>query len=592
MGQVGGQPENHRSKADVQSVENVLRLATQELETLHQGLITQMSQDIMRLRSEKSRLVEEVETLQSQQRQLQSQRFQALSEQQLAQQQIWAKQLAQTLAIHLQKQLATRLDQLAAASTSGNGSLNDAPLANRHSDNAYRLLASLDAALGNTFKSIQQELSSYHSLLSQQLSQMYSLEQQGEAILESLVSRLREQLQTEASRLQMEAQLTPPNLPQMGVGSMLATNGVATQPKLDRLSQPEPLPVIPPPAAEPDRSLPSAKPQPKGFSQIQLGLILVLLSSITLSFQNVVVRVILKENSILGLFTIGGFVKPSMSNSLLLLLMRMLMVAPLMFLLAPRLHPPIWLDLKQVLTVRKNRPLLLRVIGSGFFLFLSQFLIYLALGNISTGIATTIFFIYPAVTVLLSWRFFGDRPSFFLTLSIVTIYLGCFLAIPMGKANPMGNPTLGAAAAIVSGIAFAFYVILTQICAQKLKLHPIPFSFINFWTILFSSSVSLLFFPLNPAEPINWMGLWGGACMLAMTTLVGYLLNNYGIPLIGGAFASVVGASGPAFTVLLAWFIIGEQLQTKDQIIGVVLVTLWVAAIGIEKMRKTSQPSK
>ena len=167
MGQVGGQPENYRSKADVQSVENVLRLATQELETLHQGLITQMSQDIMRLRSEKSRLVEEVETLQSQQRQLQSQRFQALSEQQLAQQQIWAKQLAQTLAVHLQKQLATRLDQLAVASASGNGSSTDAPLANRHSDNAYRLLASLDAALGNTFKSIQQELSSYHSLLSQ-----------------------------------------------------------------------------------------------------------------------------------------------------------------------------------------------------------------------------------------------------------------------------------------------------------------------------------------------------------------------------------------------------------------------------------------
>jgi drug/metabolite transporter (DMT)-like permease len=619
MGQLGSQPEkSNANSGDFKRVENALRLATQELENLHQGLITEMTQDIARLRAEKARLQGDIDELQVQYQKLRSQQFASLSEQQLAQQQLWAKQLAQALATHLQKLLTQRLEQLAVnLPTNGLGA--DTSISNKHSENTYRLLASLDSTLNTAFKSLQQELNSYQSLLSQQLSQMYSLEQQGEAILESLVARLREQLQNEAVRLQAEQRTVQtvsrpesysaesPDSSRLPTPSNGITNGnggvsqVADRPRVSQTAHPTIVPV--PLEPEAPAAIPKPAPQPRQFTQIQLGLILVLLSSLTLSFQNVVVRIILFKRSIFGLFDLGGFISLAnpelgvtplfvISNSLLLLLMRMILVAPLMIIFAPRLYPGIWRDLKQLISVKRNRPLLSRVVLSGFCLFLSQFLIYIALGNIPTGIATTIFFIYPAVTVLLSWWIFQERPTFFLTMSIITIYLGCFLAGTVGRVAVGANPTWGTIAAVLSGVAFAAYVILTQICAQKLKLHPIPFSFINFCTILLSSAVSLLIFPIGQNAAINWQGLWGGACVLALTTLVGYLLNNYGIPLIGGALASVIGASGPAFTVILAWIMIGEKLQGKEQIVGVLLVTLWVGAIGIEKMKRQPLPGK
>lgn len=609
MGQLNNQPESASTSGEQKRVETVLKSATQELEQLHQGLIAQMSQDMARLQAEKARLQGDIDELQTQYQQLRSQHSTALSDQQLAQQQLWAKQLAQALSSHLQKSLAQRLEQLAANATAQTGA--NASTSSQHSENTYRLLASLDSTLNTAFKSLQQELSSYQSLLSQQLSQMYSLEQQGEAILESLVSRLREQLQTEASRLQAEQRVvqTVPKPEPYSVAPPTdrrppATNGNGMSQVIDRPPQPTAHPTIVPIVPEPEPPAAPAKALPqKGISQIQLGLILVLLSSLTLSFQNVVVRIILFKRSIFGWFDLGGFISladPSqgitpgfvMSNSLLLLLMRMMLVAPMMIIFAPRLYPNIWRDLKQLVSIKRNRPLLSRVVLSGFCLFLSQFLIYIALGNIPTGIATTIFFIYPAVTVLLSWWVFKERPTFFLTMSIITIYLGCFLAGTVGNVAVGANPTWGTIAAVLSGVAFAAYVILTQICAQKLKLHPIPFSFINFCTILLSSAVSLFIFPVGENTAIDWQGLWGGACVLALTTLVGYLLNNYGIPLIGGALASVIGASGPAFTVILAWVIIGESLKGRNQVIGVLLVTLWVGAIGIEKMRRQPQPGK
>lgn len=585
MGQLGNnQPDRYSTASgDIRGMENVLRVATQELENLHQGLITQMTQDVARLQAEKSRLQQDVDQLQSQYQRLQSQQYSALTQQQLAQQQVWAKQLAQALAVHLQKSLNQRLEQLALTSAPLTTADATANLPVQQNESAYRLLSSLDSTLNTAFQSLQQELNSYQSLLSQQLSQMYSLEQQGEAILESLVRRLRDQLQAEAVRIQREEPVTQP-VPRSNGNGATAHGGSGTV--IDR----PPHPIVPPtPEPEPTPAV-KAIPKPQQLSRIQLGILLVLLSSLTLSFQNVVVRVILRESTIFGFFQTGGFISPSVTHSLLLLLMRMVLVSPMMFILAPRLYPPIWRDLKNLLSARSKRPLLIFVIGSGVCLFLSQALIYIALGNISTGVATTIFFIYPAVTVLLAWWLFKDRPTFFLILSVGTIYLGCFLAVPVGRANPLGNPALGTIAAVLSGAAFAAYVILTQLCAQKLKLHPIPFSFINFWTILTLSLASLMFAPPIEWDKISVGGLWGGALVLSCTTLVGYLLNNYGIPMIGGALASVIGASGPAFTVLLAFVMIGEKLQGKDQIIGVVLVTLWVAAIGIEKMKR--QPAK
>ncbi len=569
MTQLDNQPENYTT-GDARASQDALRAVTQELKRLQQELNQQLDQDITRLQAEKFRLIEDIDQLRGQHQQLQAQHTEYLSGQQIAQQQRWVKQLAQVLATHLQERLTERLDQItnnSAQSIAGsyNGPLLPpiAPTRNYNED-AYRLLASLDSTLSSTFRTLEQELSSYQSALSQQLGRMHSLERQGEAILETLVNRLITQIQVEVNNNRLREYRDS-----QGVGLVDS-----------RTLQPiAPSTTTTPPVASP----PGADLQSTAFTR---GVILILLSSITLSFQNVVTRIILKEKTILGLVKLGGFISPSPGNSLLILVMRLALVAPIMaFILAPIIYPNTWRDIRNLANV-ENRSQLWSVLGSGFFLFLSQFFIYIALGNIPTGVATTIFFVYPTVTILLAWLIFADRPTFLLALATATIYIGGYLTIPNFTAGAQGDIMLGAATAIASGISFAGYVILIKVA----KMHPAPFSVVNFTTIFVLSSATLPIFGYKINAGM-WPQLCAGIVVLAVTTLVGYLLNNFGVPLIGPALAAVVGASGPAFTAIMALLFINETLVI-NQWLGVLLVTLWVLGISVENLKKNQPPPK
>lgn len=183
---------------NARAVESVLQAVTQDLTSLQQGVIGQLSRDVARLQAEKLRLMADIDKLQAYYKTLQSRQLEALSQQQVAQQQLWAKQLAQVLSNHLQALMIQRINQLAsthqaAPNTQSNGGESLTTAAGQ-TEHAHRLLASLDSTFSSTFQALQQDLNSYQSSLSQQLNRMQSLEQQGEAILEALIHRLREQL--------------------------------------------------------------------------------------------------------------------------------------------------------------------------------------------------------------------------------------------------------------------------------------------------------------------------------------------------------------------------------------------------------------
>lgn len=329
------------------------------------------------------------------------------------------------------------------------------------------------------------------------------------------------------------------------------------------------------------------------------GTVIVLLSSLILAFQNIVVRVILSQQTVLGT-SFGGFIESSVGNLLLILLMRMLLVVPLMaFGVGTWIYPPMWRDIQKHLRER-NLFLLGSVLASGLLLFLSLPLMFTALSTISAGIATTLFFIYPTVTVLFAWWCFGDRPTPLLVLAVSTIYAGCLLTIP-GSEQSADNVGLGVTMAVLAGIVFAAYTVLTQLCTQRFRLHPVPFTLGVFVTMLILSSVTvgaIAFIPgLAVALPSlkiavdaqSWLWLWASTVVLALTAISGFLLNNIGIRKIGAGQAAIISASGPVFTTLLGWLLIQEALQDKAQAIGILLVTLWVGAIGTGAMNRDSR---
>jgi drug/metabolite transporter (DMT)-like permease len=571
-----GEPE------DSQSAEEVLHSVMQELDALHENVKGQLNQDITRLQTEKNHLIEDIEGLREQYRKLQSQQMEALSGRYIQQQQLWLKQLAQVLAHNLQDLLVQRFNELSA--NSGHSLSSPIPSGefpipmppSNYDERASELLAALDERIDRSFQMLEQDLSSYESELSMRLNNMQTLERQGEELLQNLVNRIREEVESE------EEYLDNPFDAQDSYAEE-STNSVRAQ-VLPPTPAPSPRESVPQPS-----SVPSTAPA-KAPSQVQTGLVLALSSAVVLSLFNVCLRILIKSKNprvVFGWFEFPGVVTPGFGNSLLILLMRLIVVMALMPILATFLYPSVWKDIRRLFQ-SGDRALWSKVLGSAFFLFLSQVLIYLAIGNIPAGIAITIFFIYPIVTVLGSWILFGSRPSRVGLLAIVGITAGLILAGWPSFAAPApggGNVGVGITAAVASGITFAGYVLLTQMAAGK--LHPIPFSLVNFAAIFVFSSLSL-WVPLsdNFAPKIDqnvWPGLIVGGVVLGVLTLFSYLLNNFAIRFAGAALASVIGTLGPALTALFGLIIINEKLQPVA-ILGMAVVTLSVGAMSVERI--------
>jgi drug/metabolite transporter (DMT)-like permease len=308
-----------------------------------------------------------------------------------------------------------------------------------------------------------------------------------------------------------------------------------------------------------------------------LGFFIVLLSSFCFCFQNVIVRVLFHEQTILGIYQTGGFVTPTLPNSFLLMFMRMLLVVPLMAVLASKLYPATWKEIAGLRQLEQRR-LLLQAIAGGVLMFLYLALLYVSVGLIPTGIAMTLFFTYPVFTALISWRLFGDRPTPLRWSVMGFVFLGSALTLP--HVNPATNSSslVGIVMGLASGVTYALYTVNAQKSFEK--LHPVPFTWISFATALVLSGLSLLLWGVHTAQ-LPWLALWIGGLSSAIVTFAGHLLNNFGIRLIGATSASMVGASNPALTVILAWFAIQETLNSL-QIAGVLIVTLSIALLSRE----------
>ncbi|NEN92061.1 MAG: EamA family transporter [Okeania sp. SIO3H1] len=307
------------------------------------------------------------------------------------------------------------------------------------------------------------------------------------------------------------------------------------------------------------------------------GFIIVLLASFCFCFQNVIVRILFNEQTILGIFQTGGFVIPTLQNSFLLMFMRMVLVVPLMASLATKLYPLTWQDIR-ALGNNEARPILRRSLLGGALMFLFLALLFISIGLIETGIALTLFFTYPIFTSLFSWAFLGIPPTRFRWMVMVVVLVGTFLTIPYTQTTSDSYNGIGVIFGIAAGLAYALYTVNAQKSFET--MHPVPFTWISFATTLGLSATSLLIWQGDYAD-LNWTPMWVGGFLSAICTLSGHLMFNYGIKLIGATAAATIGATNPCLTAILAWLTIQETINGL-QILGIVIVTIGVLLLSQE----------
>ncbi len=574
--------------------EQTLAGVTKDLSDLRANILGKLSREILILQAQKNALTDDIQRLQSQRKELEvlTVAQQGMNQQEIQRQQ-WIEQLAQAITYHLKNDVIVTNSQV----------LND------HSQNFEQLMLNLDSAIRTTFQSLQRDVDTYQRDLDDQMQRMYTQRQQGELMLSALVERIDEYLRRPSGDRYGGTGGNPPISNFTGTPNFtgaIGTNGDSTasvRPNGNGNYSQIQMPQFNanstqfrqydsndtrPYAGDPTQPFESIDPSPaivqpvKRLNDWWLGFVLVLGASVVLSLQNILVRVIFSNSNIFGLFQFGGLIKPSVPNSFMLLLLRMLFATPIMWLVAKAIFRVDVLRDFQQLLLPSRRPLFWRVTFSALLQFASFAFIYLALGILKPSLAVTLFFIFPTITVLMAWFLFGDRPSKERWLVIGIIYLGIMLTNNiLGGIKP---DTWGIIAAISSGVAFAGYIITSQACFKQ--LNPVSFTSINFAIILLLCLGTL---PFNLAS-ISLNGLLVFMCFLiALTTLGGYLLTSFGTKLMGAAQASIVSASGPVFTTFLAFTILGDKLDFI-QLFGVFLVTGGVGLLSLQNMYK--KPAK
>ncbi|WP_414576319.1 EamA family transporter [Anabaena sp. CCY 9402-a] len=340
------------------------------------------------------------------------------------------------------------------------------------------------------------------------------------------------------------------------------------------------------------------------LSPVQIGFLLIVASAVMSSLYNVAIKgMFYKTSQTSAVLEIAGLISPTVGNIMLILTLRLMVVVPLMMLLAPMMHPQVWEDLQSLkeslgkksgATRGKRQSGVQLIIASGCFLFLSQVLIYFAIGQVATGTAIALFFVYPVVVSILSWFLLRDRPSGFRSISLAAIFCGELLVFggTLITAGVTGNNSLGGITAILAGVAFACYLLLTR--ASATKIHPVSLTFVNFATMLALSFIFLMLpLPNNwslTVDPSKVLEIVLSAAILGVLTLVGYVCNHLGVSKLGAPRSAIIGAGVPILTVIFAGLVLQETLNIV-QILGVLCVTFGAAAFSFGKTRNPNPSS-
>ena len=657
MGRFEKRPDNPRVRGDLsRAAETALWAVVEDLESLQQNVLRSLQEEIKRLQADKSRLSDEIQQLLEEKEHLQKVR--QITEQQVLIRQL-SEALAKHISSQLQLSLASLArksvegdsQETPAIQSAGNNSQNVEQMLATLNDTLIISLNSLQQDLKSYQNHLSQQLSQVQSqqqqgeVMAQELINHLRAElvKTMEEISRSAVkaspptilhpseSQLPRSSQTHLQSGVIETSSSEPStgdlsesnsidLPTLGLSSnTISSLGTKPNSLPDRdvsepetpsppevresslltstLSEPKTKTLSSEPATSPEVKPPSRRSvSSRRFSPVQVGFLLVVLSTVVSSLYNIVIKwMFFKAQDNLGVLEIQGVISPTLGNIFLILMLRLLVVVPLMLLLAPMMHPQVWQDIQTLMASSASNPtpnrslkkqrILQMSIASGCFLFVSQVLIYLAIGQVATGMAIALFFVYPMISGFLSWLLFSDRPDGFRFAAMVAILCGELMVL--GGSSTLGTSifNLGSTTGILAGLAFACYVILTRICASK--LHPVSFTLVNFSTMFLLSFICLMLpLPRNlniSVEPSNLLELILIAFILGVLTLVGYVLNNVGIRKLGALRSAIIGAGVPILTVVFGALILQESLAVV-QVMGVLFVTIGVAAYSLEKM--------
>ena len=274
-----------------------------------------------------------------------------------------------------------------------------------------------------------------------------------------------------------------------------------------------------------------------------------------------------------GCMPLGAkFIYANGVNHLSLVLYRNLLLLPLLLVILKIKGEPLSITKKQAAHIAP-----VALMG----LCVTPILLYASYNYISSGMATTLHFVYPAFVALGGAVFLGEklRPSHILCVVLCTVGAGLFYS-PDGSFDPLGS-----ALAVLSAATMAAYVLLLG----KLHLEGVSSTKYCFYNCLTASIVALIVCVVSGELTLPGNGLCWLAC-LAFSLFISYGAVNLfqqGSYIIGGQKASILSTFEPITSLVIGVWVFNESFSPMA-LLGAALIVAATALVALADL-KTSK---
>lgn len=198
--------------------------------------------------------------------------------------------------------------------------------------------------------------------------------------------------------------------------------------------------------------------------------------------------------------------------------------------------------------------------------------------NISSGIASTINFMYPVIVALCMMFFFGEHKSFIdigaIGVSIFGVYL---LASGDSLVVPGGDTTLGLTCSLISAFSFAaYYILMKRLRADKIEVVKFTTWVMMLSAVYFIACALVFEGRLNMIpDGKSWLYILG---LALWSTMISNFTGVKAVRRIGPTLTSILGALQPVTAVILGVAFLNEHLYFRS-LIGITLILVAVTVV-------------
>lgn len=222
------------------------------------------------------------------------------------------------------------------------------------------------------------------------------------------------------------------------------------------------------------------------------------------------------------------------------------------------------------------RVLILSVAGVG-----TPLLLYTAYNYLSTGMTTTLHFLYPTMVAVILVVFFRERLSGRTALCLALCVAGILLML-----DTSGQWSVtGFVIALASGLAWAWYIVLLdKFCIEGVSSEQMIFYVgINGFVIMLLYSLLTRTLVLDIA-PVGWLCIFGANFVIAV---FGSIFFAMGVRHTDAQVSAIAGTLEPITSVIVGVLFLHEKISIRTGI-GAVLVLAAVVLMALAEKDKTS----